>query len=234
MIARPIDTVQHWLRYTYSTVANNVNMLNIIQLGLTFYNECGTKPFIGGSTWQFNFKFSLNDDMFAPDSIQLLIESGFNFSKFSKYGISHKKFAEKITMSGLFFNSNIKWICFHGSYDFAYLLKMLTNEYLPLNEVEFFEKLSLFFPFVYDLKVLLRDIRGIKGGGLQKLANALKVTREGTNHQAGSDSLLTGDVFFKMRDSYFEDLLDENKYANTIYGLGKSLYAKKYQKKHYY
>ena len=47
---------------------------------------------------------------------------------------------------------------------------------------------------------------------LEKLANATKVTRQGTNHQAGG-------VFFKMKYSYFEDLLDETKYTNTIYDL---------------
>jgi len=57
----------------------------------------------------------------------------------------------------------------------------------------------------------LRDIHDIKGGGLENLASMLKVKRQGTTHQAGSDSLLTGDVFFKMRELYFEELLDEKK-----------------------
>ena len=70
---------------------------------------------------------------------------------------------------------------------------------------------------------LLRDIRGIIGGALQKLANALKVRRAGTNHEARSDSFLAGDVFFKPRYSYAEDLLDETKYSNTIYDLNTSM-----------
>ena len=166
--------MRHWLQYTYETVAQNVNMLNIIQLGLTFYNEKGERPY-PHSTWQFNFKFSLKDDMYAPDSIQLLLTSGFDFTNFSKNGIDHRRFAEIITMSGLVLNDDIRWICFHGAYDFAYLLKTLTDRPLPQNEKEFFKNLETFFPFVYDLKVLLRDIRGVKGGGLQKLADALQV-----------------------------------------------------------
>merc|ERR1719297_126485 len=82
----------------------------------------------------------------------------------------------------------------------------------------FFFYLQKYFPFIYDLKVLLRNVHCIKGGGLQKLANTLNVERIGSNHQAGSDSLLTGNVFFKLREVYFEELMDEKKYLNTLYG----------------
>ena len=179
-------------------------MLKLIQLGLTFYNAKGesSQPI---STWQFNFKFSINNDMFAPDSIQLLVGSGINFVELEKKGISHSHFAEIVTMSGLVLNEDIKWICFHGAYDFAYLIKTLCARELPKNEKEFFWLLEKYFPYIYDLKVLLRNVRSIKGGGLQKLANYLNVKRIGTTHQAGSDSLLTGDVFFKLRSLYFEE-----------------------------
>jgi CCR4-NOT transcription complex subunit 7/8 len=40
-------------------------------------------------------------------------------------------------------------------------------------------------------------------GGLQELADELQVTRQGPSHQAGSDSLLTGLVFFKLREVNF-------------------------------
>lgn len=123
---------------------------------------------------------------FKCSLIRLSIECCFDFTKFSKYGT-----------------------CFHDSYDFAYLLKMIINEYLALNEVDFFETLKLFLPFVCDLTVLLHDIHGIKDGALQ-------------NHQAGSDSLSAGDVFFKMRYSFLEDLLDETKYTSTMYASDRS------------
>merc|ERR1712129_555931 len=63
-------------------------------------------------------------------------------------------------------------------------------------------------------------------GGLQTLADALGVVRVGSSHQAGSDSLLTGDAFFKLRAQYFEELIDEKKYLNTLYGLGTSELAR--------
>jgi CCR4-NOT transcription complex subunit 7/8 len=46
------------------------------------------------------------------------------------------------------------------------------------------------------------------------------VSRVGPQHQAGSDSLLTCHSFFKMRSVFFENKVDEDKYAGQIYGLG--------------
>jgi CCR4-NOT transcription complex subunit 7/8 len=37
------------------------------------------------------------------------------------------------------------------------------------------------------------------------------VERIGPQHQAGSDSLLTGRAFFKMQEIYFEDEMDDSK-----------------------
>eukprot|EP01083_Nonionella_stella_P067766 179465_1 len=227
VVARPVDSFRHWLGYCYRTVADNVNMLKIIQLGLTFYNEKGEtpKPF---STYQFNFKFNMRSDMFAPDSIQLLMQSGIDFDRLNTHGIKHNKFAELITMSGLVLNENVRWVCFHGSYDFAYLIKTLRSRNLPLKESEFFFYLEKYFPVIYDLKVLLRNVHCIKGGGLQKLANTLNVKRIGNTHMAGSDSLLTGNVFFKLRELYFEELMDQNKYLNTLYGLGNASFVQQH------
>lgn len=48
---------------------------------------------------------------------------------------------------------NINWLSFHSGYDFGYLLKLLTDKKLPLDENDFFESLRLYFPTVYDVKV---------------------------------------------------------------------------------
>jgi CCR4-NOT transcription complex subunit 7/8 len=47
-----------------------------------------------------------------------------------------------------------------------------------------------------------------------------QVERVGTAHQAGSDSLVTALTFFKMARLYFENHVDESKYAGVLFGLG--------------
>jgi CCR4-NOT transcription complex subunit 7/8 len=49
-------------------------MLKLIQLGLSFTDGEGNWAHGNGgcACWQFNFKFSLTEDMFAEDSIDLL------------------------------------------------------------------------------------------------------------------------------------------------------------------
>ena len=59
-------------------------------------------------------------------------------------------------------------------------------------------------------------------GGLNKLAEDLEVERIGPEHNAGSDSLLTQATFFKMRQLFFENELDDDKCLNCIHGLGKA------------
>ena len=67
--------------YQYQLLRCNVDLLKIIQLGLTFLDGKGKVPENGPSTWQFNFKFNLTEDMYAEDSVDLLQNSGIQFEK---------------------------------------------------------------------------------------------------------------------------------------------------------
>jgi len=108
-----------------------------------------------------------------------------------------------------------------SGYDFGYLLKLLIDQNLPAEEAEFFELLRIYFPCIYDVKYLMKSCKSLKGG-LQEVAEQLELERIGPQHQAGSDSLLTGAAFFKMREMFFEDNIDDAKYCGHLYGLGTS------------
>lgn len=58
VVARPIGSFASHTDYHYQTLRCNVDLLKIIQLGITFADADGVVP-DGCPTWQFNFKFSL-------------------------------------------------------------------------------------------------------------------------------------------------------------------------------
>ena len=116
-------------------------------------------------------------------------------------------------------NSIFRCSSFHSGYDFGYILKMLTCQPLPPTESEFHDLLKTYFPCVYDIKYLMRSCKNLRGG-LSDLADDLQVPRIGPQHQAGSDSLLTLQSFFKMKSSFFDDHIDDDKYLGILYGLG--------------
>ncbi|XP_074057270.1 CCR4-NOT transcription complex subunit 7-like [Macrotis lagotis] len=218
VVARPIGEFRSYADYQYQLLRCNVDWLKIIQLGLTFMNEQGECP-PGTSTWQFNFKFNLKEDMYAQDSIELLTTSGIQFKKHEEDGIDAQYFAELLMTSGVVLCEGVKWLSFHSGYDFGYFIKILTNAPLPEEAHDFFEILRLFFPIIYDIKYLMKSCRSLRGG-LQEVATQLELERIGSQHQAGSDSLLTGMAFFKMREMFFEDHIDDAKYSGYLYGLG--------------
>ena len=220
VVARPIGEFKSSSDYQYQLLRCNVDLLKIIQLGVTFMDDKGNLP-EGITTWQFNFKFNLTEDMYAEDSVDLLQNSGIQFEKHEQEGIDPMHFAEMMLVSGLVLMENVKWLSFHSGYDFGYLINLLTNQNLPKSEGEFFELLKTYFPNVYDVKYLMKSCKNLKGG-LQEVANELEVRRVGPQHQAGSDALLTGQTFFRMKEMFFEDDIDDSKYCGHLFGLGTS------------
>jgi len=205
--------------YQWKTIRSNVNILKIIQLGLTFSDQYGNKP-TGVCTWQFNFHFDVNTDMYAQDSLEMLERAGINFEQHGKDGIDVCTFAELLITSGLVLNDENRWVAFHSGYDFGYLLKVLTNTELPEQETDFFEQLRTWFGSIYDLKYMVKSCPTLNHrAGLNHLASELKVDRIGPAHQAGSDSLITGALFFKLVQG--SQLGRVCRFANVLYGLGE-------------
>lgn len=162
--------------------------------------------------------------LLLQDSIDLLTNSNIQFKKHEEEGIDPFEFAGLLIPSGLVLVEDVKWLTFHSSFDFGYLLKILTDYPLPGNENEFYESLSMYFANVYDVKYLMKSCKNLKGG-LQEMADQLELQRIGPQHQAGSDSLLTGLAFFKIRDLYFEGMIDDSKYCGHLFGLGNNSIA---------
>jgi CCR4-NOT transcription complex subunit 7/8 len=239
--------------YHYQCIRTNVDLLNVIQIGLTIFNEKGepvpaqrlppqvesaieNSPGLRGyrnnnpqlpSTWQFNFKFSLKDDMYAESSINMLRSSGVDFEGLEVNGIDPFEFGAKLIDSGLVCDEDKHWVSFHGGYDFGYLTKILYPQPLPDDEVEFDRVMKLFFPSIWDVKYIMKDAVRLHQMGqlnpgqtpdenveliiqkfeaqksLESLGEALKIKRVGLAHQGGSDALHTGKCFFAMRERLF-------------------------------
>ena len=119
--------------------------------------------------------------------------------------------------SGLILNKAIRWVVFHGSCDFAYLLRLLRNESLPTRPEEFYSSVRIYFPYIYDLKHMVEDEEEFTKKGLSAIAETIGVARVGRKHQAGSDSLLTVRTYFKLRSLLGERHFEER--ANLIFGI---------------
>jgi len=57
-------------------------------------------------------------------------------------------------------------------------------------------------------------------GGLNRLGEDLHVQRIGPMHQAGSDSLLTASIFFKVIQTHLKGNVNDEGIVGVIHGLG--------------
>ncbi|EAZ07127.1 hypothetical protein OsI_29374 [Oryza sativa Indica Group] len=221
IVCRPVGNFRTTDEFNYANLEANVNMLKLIQLGLTLSDEGGDLPRRGTGgrrcIWQFNFRgFDPRTDPSNADSIQMLRTCGIDFDRFAAEGADPIRFAELLMSSGVVLNADVQWITFHSGYDFGYLLRLLTGRNLPDNMPAFFDLIRIYFPVLYDIKHLMRFCSNLHGG-LSRLGELLDVKRVGTCHQAGSDSLLTLGCYNKIKEVYFKGSTE--KHAGVLYGL---------------
>lgn len=247
--------------YHYQTLRVNVDMLKIIQVGISLFNEKGETPPNKPSAelmerspfvrkywathaqipvaWQFNFHFDVKNDMANQNSIESLQQAGIDFDRMEREGIDPIAFAVLMTTSGLVGFEEVKWISFHGGYDFGYFTKCLMNQELPNDGARFDQLMKTWFPTTYDVKHLLKYAIKLHGSGrltpldpaateiLQKFeqksgldstAESFKIRRLGMAHQAASDSLLTGKIFFQIREKIYNGDISAD-HIGKIWGL---------------
>jgi CCR4-NOT transcription complex subunit 7/8 len=196
----------------YNAQQKNVNLLKLIQIGLTFGDETGSLP-TPVCTWQFNFKFNQESDLQCADSISLLNRSGIDFDRFQREGIDMYDFAPLFFASGLVMNDHIIWVTFQCGYDLAYLMKLVTAKPMPKSESDYTKSLRTYFPHFYDLRYIMQQtVESV--GSLQDLANDLDVVRYGPTHQAGSDSYVTLKAYFVAMQKFFNGQIINEKFRN--------------------
>uniref|UniRef100_A0AC35GAV5 Poly(A)-specific ribonuclease n=1 Tax=Panagrolaimus sp. PS1159 TaxID=55785 RepID=A0AC35GAV5_9BILA len=224
VVGTPTGAYRSKEEFQYNQIRCNVNILKLIQVGFCLTNAKGELP-PDGDIWQFNFKFSMDEDMYAMESIDLLKRSGIDFARHQNEGISVEAFGSLLTTSGLVVNDDVTWLTFHSCFDFGYLIRSIIGGKLPKTEEEFFKMHKILFPRSFDVKMVLKSkivqTANLRGG-LQDIANQLNVERIGAQHQAGSDSLLTAQTFFALREKYFNEHWDTKspKLQGLLYGLG--------------
>jgi CCR4-NOT transcription complex subunit 7/8 len=248
--------------YHYQCLRCNVDLLKVIQLGITLFTEDGEQPpstshssdngmdmpgnrrYNGGGqllpcTWQFNFKFSLTDDMYSEQHIESMKQAGIQFGRLEVDGIDQTEFASLLISSGLVCDEDVRWIIFRGGYDLGYLTKLMLCQPLPDDEREFDMLVKKYFPSIYDVKHLMKHAvkqhsmgqltpmdsacseilaKFEQKASLDNAAEAFKVKRQGNSHQAGSDALVTGKVFFKMRERIYNGEIGDE-HIGVVWGL---------------
>lgn len=113
VVARPYGQFPTQLEYAYAHLKLNAELLKPIQVGFSFFNERGEQPRNDPHTIQFNFRWNIDYDTYAQDSIDLLRSSGIKFDRMKAEGIDVEEFAEGFISSGMALNGNIVWICYH-------------------------------------------------------------------------------------------------------------------------
>lgn len=182
----------------YHNMHTSINKTCLIQLGLSFTDKWGKAP-PDGQSWQLNFKFYPYHP-YHSDAINLLQNAGIDFNDLQVRGIDHIQFIDAFKNLGLLKNPAFMWISYHGCYDFGYLLKYVTKNYLPSTSQDFCTLFKAHFPRSLDVRQMaLNTGQFLNCNGLDALAAKVGCTRQGVKNNAASDAMLASDIFFRVR-----------------------------------
>lgn len=207
----------------YDALRHNVELLRPIQIGIavmvcavssaavaaaTVASEetaaaCGAgrgsvrevgSEFVVQGVWSFNLMFDLNTDHYREDSIHFLRKAGIDFGRHASEGIDPSRFGRSLASSSLVGKHAPLWVTFAGLYDLGYILKLLLGSgcSLPSTFDGFDGKLDEFCPCRSELREYLRY------GSLESHAQEHGIQRTAAAHTAGSDALVTLELFAKV------------------------------------
>jgi len=95
------------------------------------------------------------------------------------------------------------------------MVKLLTGLSLPETLPEFLYLVKTTLGYVYDVKHIASFYGFDEKVGLVKMADTLDVSWEGQKHQAGYDSMITGLVFWKIKEIFG---VDEDECEGIMFG----------------
>ncbi|PRT55250.1 Poly(A) ribonuclease pop2 [Wickerhamiella sorbophila] len=217
LISRPVGTFHSTSEYHFQTLRTNVDMVDVIQIGLTLTDAVGNVAPGSPGTWQFNFKFNAQQDMCSAESLEVLGQSGFEFQKHEQEGIDVFAFAELLLDSGLVLNDQITWISFHAGYDLGYIVSAMLNKNIPVERSLYLSLVGLYFPNVFDVKTLIKKYKLSDKNGLHDVIQEFGIYRGSSYCLAGADSRLVALCYFEV-----VRLIGENNaraVKNCIFGL---------------
>jgi len=179
----------------YGALRANINLLWPIQLGLAVASSDGKL----GGVWSFNLKFDVAIDRHSKESVTFLQDAGVDFPRHKNEGIEAVAFGFRLARSGLVGqHSTPCWLTFSGLYDLGYLVKLLTSgDPLPMSMGRFEAALAILCPVRRELRDHMKGC-----GSLDSFARRYDVQRHGAAHTAGSDALLTLEIYLRLKDTH--------------------------------
>ena len=133
-------------------------------------------------------------------------------------GIDVFAFGELLISSGLVLDDSINWITYHSGYDLGYMLSVMLNDKLPVEEAGFLQKLS-----IWDVKHIVRMFHSSPKSSLSEIAEELNIRGSVVNNSgmnsSGSEAILNSSVFFELR----RGIPDISKARGGLFGLGDGI-----------
>mmetsp|Transcript_103470 Transcript_103470/g.297244 ORF Transcript_103470/g.297244 Transcript_103470/m.297244 type:complete len:315 (+) Transcript_103470:101-1045(+) len=174
---------------TYEALRQNVDQLWPIQIGVAVAGSDGNVR----GVWSFNMRFDADIDLHSKESVAFLQIAGIDFPRHRVEGIQAAELGRRLGSSALVGPHAPCWLTFSGQYDLGYLMKLLTiGMPLPVDVSSFDGMVSMYIPRRCDLREMLPC------GSLESLGEKLGVKRYGAAHTAGSDALLTLELYLHL------------------------------------